>query len=281
MLSYLFPGTRSIGIHSPSLIGGFTPRQFEPPATLGPLIYGFILLLLLFLLINVDRRFRDYVNRSLIRPYNFFADIRDQRLIPNAQTTLLAIILSGAMAMCLAPVIRLLFEVPEARNLVDILLPSSWRAGLFNLAGNYMEMIAWLTVISFVVVLFSAAFLRFCAIFIRGRIMFGDTFNVTIWSLLPVTFLLPLDLILPRMDINETTLLLALGILFVLFLWVFFRLLKGTGVLFDIYPTRIYFYGILILAVLLIAVMIYLQQNHVFANFSSARSVIRMTETEC
>jgi hypothetical protein len=279
VVSNLFLGIRFISIHSLCLIGEITSRQLETPSTLGPLIYGFILLLLLFLLVNVDRRFREYVTRSLIRPFNFFADIRDQRLVPNPQTTLLGIILSGGIAMCFAAIIHLLFEVPQGQNTIKVRLPSSWQTGLFNLASDYMEMIAWLTLISFAIILLITTLLRFCAIFIRGRIMFGDTLNITIWSCLPLAFLLPLDLILPRMDVNETTLLLILAILFVLFLWIFFRLLKGTGVLFDIYPTRIYIYGTLILAVVLVALIIYLQQNHIFANFSSLCSVIRTTET--
>lgn len=44
-------------------------------------IFGISAMMLLFILINRFRRFREYFFRSIIRPYNFYADVRDQRII--------------------------------------------------------------------------------------------------------------------------------------------------------------------------------------------------------
>jgi hypothetical protein len=243
--------------HPLFLLGQIARRSIDPSDAMGPLLYGFLLLLVLFLLINLDRRFREYVTRAFMRPFNFFADIRDQRLIPNAQTTLLALVISGALGLAAPAFIRLVVEVNDVSHLMNAVIPHSWRGGILSM-GGYMGIAAWATIAIFIVVVFVAAIMRFCAIFIRGRIFIGDTFNVTVWSLLPIVLLLPLDLILPRMDIDYSTLLLTLSVFIILFLWIYFRILKGTGVLFDVYPTKLYIYGVVVLAVASIVVFIYL-----------------------
>ncbi|MDX9791178.1 MAG: glycoside hydrolase family 2 TIM barrel-domain containing protein, partial [Candidatus Kapabacteria bacterium] len=61
------------------------------------LIIGILLAILLIFLINRFKRFREYMFRSILRPYNFYADIRDQRIISSVQTVLLGIILSATV----------------------------------------------------------------------------------------------------------------------------------------------------------------------------------------
>jgi hypothetical protein len=117
--------------------------------------------------------------------------------------------------------------------------------------------------IALALILFIALLLRFIAIFRKGRIMIGDTFNVSVWSLLPFVLVLPFDLILPRMDIEPSTVKLAGAIFIFVVLWVYYRLLKGIGVLFDVYPVRLYVYGTA--AVIIIGILIagYLKSVHV------------------
>lgn len=234
-----------------------------PVPMVGPLIYGFALLLALFLLINADRRFREYISRALVRPFNFFADVRDRRLIPGGQTTILAVILAGSLGLCFAPVFRLLFEVPEAQRAITNMFSSTMRENFITYLSNYFPLLVLLTALAFLAIVFLTGVLRFIAIFVKGRILFGDTFNVAVWSLLPVAFLLPFDLILPRMDADMTTVLLAMWTLVIVFLWFFYRFLKGAGVLFDVYPTRIYIYGTITLGVISLLVYLYLHSYNV------------------
>ena len=70
------------------------------------------------------------------------------------------------------------------------------------------------------------------------------------WSLQPLSFFLIYDLIVPRMDMDQTTAMISLVLLIAIKLWCYFRLLKGAGVLFDIYPTKIYGYGAVLIALL-------------------------------
>ncbi len=245
----------------------------ESPSSLGPLLYDFALLLVLFLLLNLDRRFREYAGRSLIRPFNFFADIRDGRLLPNGQTTVLAFVLAGGFAIAMATLMNGYAISPAGRKIFSSLLPSS---ALTNgtLGASYASLLIWGTLISFVLVIVLALLMRFAAIFVKGRIYFSDTYNIVVWSLLPLAFLLAYDLILPRMDFDHPTAVLSGVILLVIFLWSYLRVLKGAGVLFDIYPTRIYLYGVAFLALVAVVAFVFLQKWEILANFSPATPLV-------
>ena len=212
------------------------------------LLYAFGLLLILFILMNADRRFREYMGRSLARPFNFFADIRDRRLIPNAQTTLLALAISGASGIALATTMRAAASFPEGTLYLSTFLPSSLYTSSSGFAVSYIALIFLSTADIFVGILLITIILRFWAMFVRGRYSFGDTYNIAVWSLTPLTFLLAYDLVSPRMDISSSTATVSSVILAVILLWCYIRMLKGTGVLFDIYPTKIYGYGLILLS---------------------------------
>lgn len=241
------------------LIAAVTPGHPQADGYLGVLLYTFGLLLLLFLLMNLDRRFREYMGRSLARPFNFFADIRDRRLIPNAQTTLLAFILAGAFGIVIATLMRGFGNNPGASRYFSAFLPQSVYTPAAGLSLNYAELLFWCTVATFIAIEIIAIGLRFSAMFIRGRYYFADAFNVSVWSLTPLSFLLIYDLVLPRMDMAPSTALLSFIILGIILLWSYVRFLKGAGVLFDIYPTKIYGYGAIVLAILVVIVLLFLQ----------------------
>jgi hypothetical protein len=231
--------------------------------SVGPLLYGFGLLLLFFLLLNVDRRFRDHAKRSLLRPFNFFADLRDRRTLPNSQTTLLSIILAGSIGLCLGPLLHDVYSLSDANGALKAALPIGLRS--WSLAENsaYFQMILWITMIALALILLIVLILRFVAMFRKGRILIGDTFNITVWSFLPVIIILPFDLILPRMDIEPGTVkLVSITFVFVT-LWVYYRLLKGIGVLFDVYPARLYMYGTAAIIIVGILILGYLKSVHV------------------
>ncbi len=116
------------------------------------------------------------------------------------------------------------------------------------------------TCAAFFAMVLLAAILRFTSMFIRGRYYFADAYNISVWSLQPLSFLLVFDLILPRMDMDHATATIVLVIFVAITLWCYFRILKGAGVLFDIYPTKIYGYGIVFLAVVAGGAYLFLQK---------------------
>ncbi len=221
----------------------------RPDGYLGVLLYTFGLLLVLFLLMNLDRRFREYMGRSLVRPFNFFADIRDRRLIPNSQTVLLAFVLSGSLAISVATMLRGSSLMPGSERYLHALLPGSVYSPAAGLQVTYPELIIFCTAGLFVMIVGVALILRFWAIFVRGRYSLGDTYNIAVWSLTPLSFLLAYDLVLPRLDATGSMAIVSTILVGGILLWSYARTLKGMGVLFDIYPTKIYGYGILLVIV--------------------------------
>lgn len=225
--------------------------------------YGFLLIILVFLLLNLDRRFRDYMQRALVRPYNFFADIRDQRIIPNAQTGLVLLAESGALLLVLGGLLYSFRNDEAARFFVNHFFP--WQCVqelLLSLSADpLMLCIAGTAIIAGLLILL-ALMVRFFAMFVKGRIRVSDTINVVVWSALPLIFLVPFGMIITRLDRNETLGLTAMWVLVVLFGWIFYRLLKGVAVLFDIYPTRVYLYASIATAILLVATVLHMDYHH-------------------
>lgn len=74
--------------------------NFEQIQTTSYIIIGLIALLLLLYILNRYNRFREYFFRAFLRSYNFFSDIRDKRIMPMYQTTILGILTSVGIALC-------------------------------------------------------------------------------------------------------------------------------------------------------------------------------------
>ena len=79
------------------------------------IIFGIILAIILGGLVNSGRKFREDSSRALLRPYNFFADVRDQRLISGLQSNILVILVSAVSGLLMSNLLfyfkgSLLFE---------------------------------------------------------------------------------------------------------------------------------------------------------------------------
>ncbi len=77
-------------------------------------LLGLLLLILFFWLLNTDRRFRESVFRALRRPYNFYADIRDQRILSNLHTAILSAIVAVTFAIVVSSVLYHFRSVPSS-----------------------------------------------------------------------------------------------------------------------------------------------------------------------
>jgi beta-galactosidase len=83
------------------------------------IVFGLILALLMGVLVNSGRKFREDSSRALLRPYNFYADVRDQRIISGYHTTALAFISAASFALIIS---NLLYYFKEDIFLEKILL---------------------------------------------------------------------------------------------------------------------------------------------------------------
>lgn len=230
------------------------------------IVVGLVLSIFMALLINSKRKFREDAGRALMRPYNFFADIRDLRILSGMQTNLLMFILSGTIALVL---INLLYYLRSnillekillafaSKNLIEAVLFISWHPveGFLILWG--------ISIIGFIVL---SAVIKFFTVFIKNKVFFSSVFYTVVWSLLPFSLLLPLELVLYRV-LQADILNVYIYIFLVLFIiWIFQRLAKGIHVVFEVRSFIVYVYSVVFLVFVtsVILIVYHLQYSTIY-----------------
>ena len=209
------------------------------------IIIGLALSIFMALLINSKRKFREDAGRALMRPYNFFADIRDMRILSGIQTILLMIVLSGSIGLVFINVLyylrsNILLEkfllAFSSQNMVNSVLFVSWHP----IEGFF---ILW----AFVILLFLMVSLivKFFTVFIKNKVFFSSIFYTVVWSLLPFSLLLPLELVLYRILLANVINLYVFIFLGLFIVWILQRLLKGVYVVFEVRSSAVYLYSFL------------------------------------
>lgn len=214
---------------------------------------GLLLIMIMALMLNRSRRFREYAFRAVFHAHNFASDIRDQRILSRAQTVMLAVVIAGTLAVMFTTLLYHARRSTEAEYLLMLLFPQEGlKTVLSSLAWRPDLGIIYTMLIVLVKQVVIAGLLRLVALFVRGRITFGDTYIITVWSCLPVLFFLPFATILVRaLDVSSVSLWLVL--LLIMGVWIFIRILRCTVVVFDVPPIPLYagatlFVGIILLA---------------------------------
>jgi len=231
------------------------------------IVAGLIIALLVGVLVNSGRKFREDATRALLRPYNFFADIRDQRIISGYYSSLLAVIISVVIALLISSLLyyfkdKIFFEKlflsfgsPSLMNIVSYL---SW---------NPLQAILLLTAFFFVFMFVALLVIKFFSLFIKNRVHISSIYFTVIWSFLPVVLLIPVGIILYRvLDSDVANIYIYLLLLIFLF-WIFYRLMKGIYVIFDINPGRVYMYSILLLIVIVCAFVLYYEFTNSLSDY--------------
>lgn len=225
------------------------------------ILFGLILALIIGVLVNSGKKFREDTSRALLRPYNFFADVRDQRIISGYHSTILGIVVSAVSGLLL---INILFYL-RLNIVFEKLLLAFGSQGLIDtasyLAWNPLLSIFWLSLGSLVFLLLLTIVIKASSFFVRNRVYFSSVYFTVIWSFLPVILLIPVGIILYRVlnaDVANTYVYFGL-ILFAL--WIFYRLIKGIYVIFDVNPSGVYFYSIILIIVVLAVISFYYEVN--------------------
>ena len=231
------------------------------------ILLGLILAIALGILVNSGRKFREDSSRALLRPYNFFADVRDMRIMSGPQTTFLGLIVAVVMALIGS---NLLFYFRESIFLEKILL-SFGSNGIISTVSYFawhpFQSIIWLSIISLILLVLITLLVKLASFFVRNRVFLSSAYFTVIWSFLPVVLLIPVGIVLFRL-LNADIANIWIYILLMSFiLWVFYRLMKGIYVIFDINAASVYFYSLLILALLLGSVLLYFQERNSAINY--------------
>ncbi len=229
------------------------------------ILYGLALAILLGILVNSGRKFREDSSRALLRPYNFYADVRDQRIMSGYHSTVLAFIVSATGALVTA---NLLFYFRENLVLEKILLAFGSK-GLIKavsyLAWHPVMSLVWLTAGFIGITIFMIIIIKAASFFVRNRVFISSVYFSVVWSFLPYVLLIPVGIVLYRVlkvDIVNIYIYIALLIFAV---WVFYRLIKGIYVIFDVNAGGVYFYTFVLALLFLGGIFAYFEMtNSVF-----------------
>lgn len=235
-------------------------KKDDSPMTF--IVFGLLLAIFMGVLVNSGRKFREDASRALLRPYNFFSDVRDQRIISASQTTLLGLIIAAVVALIVSNV---LFHLKTSLVFENLLL--AFASPMLMHVVNYLAWhptmaILWLTVFNIVLFVIIALIIKIASMFVKTRVYIISVYFTFIWAMLPVVLLIPVGIILYRLlftgDINSYV---YLGLI-AINLWVLYRLMKGIHVLFDSKPGSVYLYSILFILALIGVVLFYYELKY-------------------
>ncbi len=225
------------------------------------IIISVILSIIMAMLINSKRKFREDASRALLRSYNFFADIRDLRILSGIHTTILMFTLSGMFSLLLT---ILLTYLKNNILLEKILLSFNchWLLTTVSyLAWHPLQSFFYLFAFSVGLIFLHTAVIKLFSLFIKIRVLTTSIFFTVVWALLPLALLLPLELVLHRLLLAEVGNIFLYIFIFVYLLWLGQRVLKGVYVIFDIRLSTVYFYAFSLFIVVFGVVILYFQLN--------------------
>lgn len=226
------------------------------------IVTGLVLALLMGVLVNSGRKFREDASRALLRPYNFFADVRDQRIISAYHSLFLAVIIALVTSLILA---NLFFYIKNS-VLVEKILLAFGSPGLISgasyLAWNPINALIWLFILSVIVMILLTIVITASSFFVRTKVYLSSVFFTVVWAMLPIVLLIPVGIVLYRL-LNAGVGNIYVYIVLILFvLWLLYRLLKGISVIFDVNASSIYFYGLISIAALKLIFFLYYEVNN-------------------
>jgi len=226
------------------------------------ILIGLMLALFMGVLVNSGKKFREDASRALLRPYNYYADIRDQRIMSAYHSSFLALIIVIVHALILS---NLLYFFKT--NILFEKLLLSFGSPLLIKIVNYLcwnpfNAIVWISIFGILFMLLSILLIRLASLFIKTRVYLSSIFFTVIWAFLPMVFLIPLGIVLYRVLIADIVNIYIYISLFALTVWLVYRLMKGIYVIFDSSPGGVYFYSSIFIFALFGGILLYFEINN-------------------
>ncbi len=221
------------------------------------IIFGLALALVIGILVNSGKKFREDASRALLRPYNFFADIRDQRIMSGYHSTILGLVIACIAGLLIGNVLfhlktNILFEkLLLAFGSPNLLLVFSY------LSWHPVLSLVWITDAIIILMLLLTLLIRAASFFVRTRVYISSVFFTVIWSFLPLVLLIPVGIVLYRLLQADVANMYIYLFLLLTFFWCFYRLLKGIYVIFDANLGGVYFYSFLFIVLAAGGILLY------------------------
>ncbi len=226
-----------------------------------PIIYVILstLLLVLITYLHYSRRwFRESATRAVFRPYNFFADIRDQRMISAFQTSTVLLLVSAGIAIYLSSLFYAFRDNYVFDRLLGLVVPSDFlKIKIDYLIWHPVSFIIVFTIFFMILISVITLIIKLFSYLVKIRLQMVSAFTVATWSMLPMAVLILADMILFRLLGDPRFVWGATIILAALLLLSLFRLFHGIGVIYDLPTIRVGLVGCLIIIVLVFVVTFY------------------------
>ncbi len=230
-----------------------------------PIIYvlsGLVILIGTAYLYNANRRFREGLNRSMVNAYNFFADVRDQRIVTIPHSTILGLIVSAATAIVTSSFLYYFRRSLLLDNLLSyVLISDTVKEIVVRLILDPKQFLFVFTLVFFMILLLVSVVLWIVAPVFKARMYLFHAYAITMWSTPPLLLLVPLGMILFRLLDSSFYVLPSMSLVFVLFIWVLFRFLKGISIILDVHPSKVYTVGLVSIAGVLACLYFYLDHT--------------------
>ncbi len=226
-----------------------------------PIIYVILstFLLVIITYLHYSRRwFRESAARAVFRPYNFFADVRDQRMISAFQTATVLLLVSAGVSIYLSSLFYAFRDNYVFDRLLGLLVPSDFLKIKINyLVWRPVEFIMAFTAFFMVMASIIALIIKFISYVVKIRLQMVSAFTIATWSALPMAVLILADMILFRVLDDPEFVWASCIILAALFLWSLLRLFHGISVIYDLTTLRVGIIGSVVLIVLILLVTVY------------------------
>ncbi|HXG37540.1 MAG TPA: glycoside hydrolase family 2 TIM barrel-domain containing protein [Bacteroidota bacterium] len=223
-----------------------------------PLVFGLTVIFVLAYFLHYNRRFAECFGRSLLRPYNFFADLRDLHAVASGHTLLLSVTISMTLAVVVASFLYQFRTYTEVDFALTQFFVSDWaKQQLIIAAWNLFTGIGVFTIVFFLLLVVVTVLVKLFATIARTKIFWYHAYSITVWGALPLVFLIFPGMLLLKL-LETPAYIVPLLVLIALFvLWALFRVLKGVSVIYDVSPLKAYTGGILFCVLCLAGVGFY------------------------
>lgn len=225
------------------------------------IILGLLLAISLGILVNSGRKFREDASRALLRPYNFFADVRDQRILSAYHSLFLAVIIAVTAALLTSNILYYL-----KTNIIFEKILLSFGSPNLMLAVSYftwnpISALLWLSIFFIAAIVVLALVVRSASMFVKTKVYLSSAFFAIVWAFLPLVLFIPVGIIFYRLLLTEIPNIYLFIISAIFTLWLIYRLMKGIYVIYDVSPGPVYFYSILLFLLVFGGIMVYFQVN--------------------
>ncbi len=242
------------------------------------LVVGLGFIVVLIILLNQYKRFREYFFKCIFQPETFFMQLREQMIVPMAINMLLTLMISVGLAIYFANILYYYKEYANFDIIVTNFLPGNDAKQMFiDLINEPWKFILAFTIVNVFLNLLTAIVLYIISLYIRGRVYFKNVYIVAVWSSLPLIIMLPIGTVLYKLnEFNISLFFYSLIVFLIAYIFYIVRLVKGTQILFEVRSFRSYIYGYGIFLIVFVLIYFYYSFftnaidafNMVFANLN-------------